>query len=112
MEAKELEKFKKKLLKLKEELTKILQNEDDLSCSSRSVDELDQATELIERMTGFALSSNLRANMKKVENALIRIEKKKYGQCEDCAKDISPKRLEVLPFTQFCIECQRELEKY
>lgn len=111
MEAKELDKFKKKLLNLKEELIKILKNEDELSSSNDSIDELDQATELIEKMTGFALSSNLRSNMKKVEDALIRIEQKKYGQCENCSKEISPKRLEVLPFTQNCIECQRELEK-
>ena len=112
MEAKDLERFRKKLLQLKEELVKILQNQDDLSSSNDSIDELDQATELIEKMTGFALSSNLRSNMKQVEDALARIEQKKYGQCDNCEKDISPKRLEVLPFTQYCIECQRELEKH
>jgi DnaK suppressor protein len=111
MEAKDLERFRKKLLKLKEELAKILENQDDLSTSNDSIDELDQATELIEKMTGFALSSNLRSNMKEVKDALVRIEQKNYGQCENCEKDIPPKRLEVLPFTKFCIDCQRERER-
>jgi len=111
MDIKDREKFKKNLLKLKQELSKLLENDDEYTQSNDSIDELDQATELIERMTGFALSSNLRSNMKLVDEALKRIDAGKYGRCENCDKEISLKRLSVLPFTKYCINCQRELEK-
>ena len=112
MDKKELEKFKKKLLKLKSELQKFIELNETYADTDYSIDELDQATNLIEKMTGFAVSSNFRNNIIKVEEALQRIENKKFGKCMNCNKDISLKRLKVLPFTQYCIDCQREFEKY
>ncbi|MCK4835413.1 MAG: TraR/DksA C4-type zinc finger protein [Candidatus Aminicenantes bacterium] len=110
MENKELEKFKKKLLKLKEELKKFIESNEDYSQTDYSTDELDQATELIEKMTGFAVSSNIHHNITEVEEALVRIENNTYGKCVNCNKDIPLKRLQVLPFTKYCVECQKEIE--
>jgi DnaK suppressor protein len=111
MEKKELEKFKSGLLKLKEELHKILESNDDYSESPQSTDEIDQATNLIEKMTGFAVSSNFYKNMKDVNEALKRIDSNSYGKCLNCDENISLKRLQILPFTKYCIDCQREFEK-
>lgn len=111
MEKKELEKLKKGLLKLKEELQKILESSEDYSEAQHSTDEIDQATNLIEKMTGFAVSSNFHKNMSDVNEALKRIDNKSYGKCLNCSKNIPIKRLQVLPFTKFCIDCQREFEK-
>ena len=110
MENNELEKFKKKLLNLKEELKKFIKSNEDYSLSDYSTDELDQATELIEKMTGFAVSSNFHHNITEVEEALLRIENHTYGKCLNCNKDIPLKRLQVLPFTKYCVECQQEIE--
>jgi DnaK suppressor protein len=111
MEKKELEKFEKGLLKLKEELQKILESNEDYSETQHSTDEIDQATNLIEKMTGFAVSSNFHKNMKDVNEALKRIDNNSYGKCLSCSQNISGKRLQVLPFTKYCIDCQREFEK-
>jgi RNA polymerase-binding protein DksA len=109
---KDLEKFKKKLEKLKAEILKIIHShEQDESSPDHSIDEVDQASELMEKMMGFATSSSFRANMKMVDEALKRIELGEYGKCKNCGNEISIKRLEVLPFTQFCIECQKEFEQ-
>lgn len=111
MENKELEKFKKKLLNLKEELKKFIESNDDYSQSDYSTDELDQATELIEKMTGFAVSSNFHHHITEVEEALVRIENHTYGKCLSCGQDIPLKRLQVLPFTKYCVACQQEIEE-
>jgi DnaK suppressor protein len=36
----------------------------------------------------------------------LRDEPDEYGVCEDCGDEIPAKRLEVMPFAQFCAECQ------
>jgi DnaK suppressor protein len=47
-----------------------------------------------------------------VENALERMRKGQYGVCEGCAVKIPLARLNALPYATYCIECQREAEKY
>ncbi len=34
-----------------------------------------------------------------------------FGQCISCGEEINPKRLEAVPWTRFCIECQEKMEK-
>ena len=45
-----------------------------------------------------------------VEAALDRIDDGSYGLCESCARPIAEERLEALPYTPFCIECERRHE--
>lgn len=44
--------------------------------------------------------------------ALDRIEKGTYGKCLNCGKEIDKKRLDAIPFTRYCIECQIEIESH
>ncbi len=44
--------------------------------------------------------------MSKVKEALLRIDAKDYGICEDCGDDISMERLEARPVTTLCIACK------
>src|SRR5262245_10692613 len=48
----------------------------------------------------------------KIERALARLKQGTYGLCEVCQKKIPVGRLNALPYTTCCIECQRELERY
>jgi len=48
--------------------------------------------------------------LRKIEHALRRIQEGTFGQCDECAKDIHPDRLEALPFADLCKKCQ-ELEE-
>lgn len=43
----------------------------------------------------------------KVEHALTRIDAGSYGLCERCGEAIPVARLEVLPYTTFCVDCSR-----
>jgi DnaK suppressor protein len=46
-----------------------------------------------------------------IEHALQRIGAGVYGRCEFCATKISEARLNALPYTNTCIDCQRENER-
>jgi DnaK suppressor protein len=47
-----------------------------------------------------------------IERALTKLKKGSYGVCEGCEKKIPIARLNALPFSTTCIECQREMELY
>ncbi len=46
-----------------------------------------------------------------IEHALQRIAAGVYGRCEFCGGKISEARLNALPYTNSCIDCQRENER-
>ena len=46
-----------------------------------------------------------------IEHALERISAEVYGRCEFCGGQISAARLNALPYTDSCINCQRENER-
>ena len=45
-----------------------------------------------------------------VERSLDRLKQGTYGVCEGCGKKIPVARLNALPFSTTCINCQREME--
>jgi DnaK suppressor protein len=50
--------------------------------------------------------------LSQIERALMRLKQGIYGVCEGCARKIPVTRLNALPFTTMCIQCQREMEVY
>jgi len=46
-----------------------------------------------------------------IEHALKRIVQGAYGRCEYCGGKIAEARLNALPYTNSCIDCQRENER-
>lgn len=46
-----------------------------------------------------------------IERALERIVQGAYGRCEFCGGKIAEARLNALPYTNSCIDCQRENER-
>ncbi len=57
------------------------------------------------------LSDSRREELLRIDEALDRIRNGTYGQCEQCEEPISIERLEVRPFTRYCIKCKEEIEK-
>jgi len=49
--------------------------------------------------------------LRKVNHALQRLREDKYGQCEECREDITPERLEALPWATMCVKCQAREER-
>lgn len=50
--------------------------------------------------------------LRQIERALQRLKQGTYGVCEGCGKKIPVARLNALPFSTTCIQCQREMEMY
>ena len=48
--------------------------------------------------------------IKKIKQALERIENDTYGICETCGEEISVERLKARPVTSQCIECKSKEE--
>lgn len=49
--------------------------------------------------------------IEQIDLALVKMRIGEYGICESCGDDISPKRLEVLPWARLCVDCARDFEK-
>ena len=49
--------------------------------------------------------------LKKINEAIQRIEHGTYGQCESCEEPIELRRLQARPTTTLCIACKEEEEK-
>lgn len=49
--------------------------------------------------------------MKQIKKAMDLIENGKYGVCESCETKIPAARLEALPYSILCINCQRRRER-
>jgi len=46
-----------------------------------------------------------------IEAALTRMQEGKYGVCDVCGNPITPRRLDALPWTQYCLRCQQARER-
>ena len=48
--------------------------------------------------------------LKHVNKAIARIEAGTFGTCPACEELIPPRRLEVLPYSVYCVSCQEKSE--
>jgi DnaK suppressor protein len=55
--------------------------------------------------------SEYRGRLRLVEVALEGICSGTFGTCADCGGAIGSKRLQAVPWTSYCIQCQERLEK-
>ena len=49
--------------------------------------------------------------LEQVERALMQMRQGRYGKCEVCDQPIPIERLKALPFTPYCVGCQRDQER-
>jgi DnaK suppressor protein len=115
MEKKKLESFKKKLETRQLELRRTVTR---TQADGRSADEDTAAADIADRAASsynkeflFSQSNNERQLLHMVEGALARIREGSFGECLHCGNEINPKRLEAVPWTRHCIECQEKLEQ-
>ncbi|NJC88044.1 MAG: TraR/DksA family transcriptional regulator [Desulfuromonas sp.] len=60
----------------------------------------------------FNLSEAQRRQILDIDAALERIAKGEYGVCMNCGESIAPRRMEVRPFSRYCIDCKTDIEKF
>lgn len=74
-------------------------------------DMADQAVLSYEKEMLFRQSTQGRSNLVLVQQALDRIAEGTFGDCVSCHKPIGQKRLEAVPWTPRCIDCQERIER-
>lgn len=111
-----MKELKKRLLQEKEELLKRISDlrqgdpflDPDHVNDNAAVDT--DVREQIGHETVEAQILTLQKKVSEIENALVKIEKKKYGKCERCKKPILVVRLKLLPEARYCVECEKKLK--
>jgi len=74
-------------------------------------DVTDRASQESDRNFELRIRDRERKLVKKLREALQRIDDGTFGICEVCGKDISEKRLMARPVTTLCIDCKTKQEE-
>ena len=90
-----------KLRSLRESMP--VQAPDVRDAEEQSVDDFVQEVDL-------ALMQMKSETLKKIDQALLRLEEGTYGRCQECDVEIPAPRLRALPFASLCRDCQEETE--
>lgn len=109
------EKVKEQLLKERRELLQEVNNSYE-TCREIGQDGVpdigDMSSAAYSRDVLFNVSETQRQRVRDIDFALEQIEKGEYGICMECGEEISPRRMEVRPFSRYCIECKTDIEKF
>lgn len=70
----------------------------------------DTGTQLYDLEHNMALKIHEEHLLKDVNVALKRVEDNNYGKCAFCGRDIAVERLEAIPFTRLCLDCENSRE--
>jgi DnaK suppressor protein len=114
MDRKTLSNIKKALIQKKAEMlnkTSSTKKTIDSKADEDVGDEIDTAIQNTERELIFELAANDKMILQEINDAIGKIEKGCYGSCECCGAKISTERLQAIPWSRYCIQCQEEAEK-
>jgi len=103
----------KSLLTRRDHLRKKLTEElAGLRDSAPTGDSADAAFEAVSDEMDSQLAEFDARELTQIERALARLKQGTFGLCEGCSCKIPVGRLNALPYASYCIECQREMERY
>ncbi len=114
LDKKTIAKFKKLLLKQREEIVGEVKQmvESSKEMGQDGIQDIgDEAANIYNKQVLLSLNENERIRLQEVDESLDRIENETYGICEECGGPISLKRLEVRPVAKYCVPCLTKLEK-
>ena len=75
-----------------------------------SQDVTDQAVTSYQKEMLFSQGTSGHEQLSMVRLALQRLNEGTFGECAHCGTAIGQKRLEALPWTPYCIDCQEKIE--
>lgn len=109
----QLQYFKSKLLNWRSELLKESEETRVSLGEEKSVepDSIDTACNTINQAIELRTKDRFRKLIKKIEEALKKIDDGTYGYCEETGNPIGVKRLEARPIATLCIEAQERHER-
>jgi DnaK suppressor protein len=104
------EKLREQAAELQQRLTVVV--EQGRQAGTEGINDVaDQAVSSYEKEILFTRGTHEHGQLRRIQQALARLEEGNYGSCQRCEQMIGEKRLEALPWTPYCIACQEELER-
>jgi DnaK suppressor protein len=109
----DIERLKQKLKLRRQQILeslKRLEDETQTLDADSAQDIADRSVLSMSKEALFEQTSQQRIVLRMVEGALRRIADGSFGVCSSCGDNISARRLEALPWTQYCLRCQQGRE--
>ncbi len=75
------------------------------------MDTYDLASDARDKEIDLILGDREREKVQAIDEALSRVANNSYGICESCEGEIAEARLQALPFTRVCVNCQADRER-
>jgi len=111
MSRNELERYRLTLKAKRDHVAASLRNRDEIAIE-KTADAIDEVQLAGERELAIRYLDRESVLLRNVRSALARIADGTYGTCVRCEKEISPKRLNALPWAPFCIGCQEAVDRH
>lgn len=113
MDPKDLEMFRKLLNGMLDDILRKGEETLEDMTDTREVyaDPADRATAESDRSFTLRLRDRERKLIKKIQEAIQRLEDGTYGICEECGDEIGVPRLQARPVTTLCINCKSRQEE-
>ena len=114
MDRKKMNAFREKLLTKKQEILETFTKNKSYGMEADgepSQDIADKAANSYTKEFLFSLSNSERQLLQQVDDALSRIETRRYGVCASCEDTLNLKRLQAVPWATLCISCQEKQEQ-
>ncbi|MDA3901935.1 MAG: TraR/DksA family transcriptional regulator [Desulfuromusa sp.] len=115
MEADDLAEIRAHLLRVRDE---VLAESERAYAASQSLgkdgvpDIGDMSSNSYNQQVLMSLSETQRSRVRDIDAALERMDKGVYGLCMRCEEEIPARRMEVRPFSRYCVDCKAEVEKF
>ena len=113
MDQKRLKVFKERLLSEKQEILEAYNKNKSYGKEAdgeATQDIADKAANSYTKEFLFSLSNTERDLVQQVDDALTRIEARRFGVCASCEEEMNTKRLEAVPWARLCRSCQEKQE--
>lgn len=106
----QLDRYRNRLLELRARLTGTIENmSETVLTDAMPAEEHDQiVSEAPEKE--LVLEQDEETIRREVMKALERVDRGDYGICQECGEPIGLPRLEVMPYTPYCVGCERRVE--
>ena len=114
MDKRKLKQYDAKLSEQKNALLGMVERTEDYGREADrdvSQDPADKASNSYTKELLFSQSTNERNTLKLIEEALDRRAEGTFGDCINCGEEITPKRLDAIPWAPHCIRCQELQEQ-
>jgi DnaK suppressor protein len=113
MDQKKLKVFRERLLQKKQEILEAYNKNKSYGKEAdgeATQDVADKAANSYTKEFLFSLSNTERSLLQEIDDAIARVEARRYGTCAACDDDMNSKRLEAVPWARLCLACQEKQE--